>query len=191
MKRSPLLPLVLLVASSPGCSRRVDVVVDAHHIGTPFARVTNYMQWLGSQAEHTPGGVPNDAVLDEMTLTRVSDGELCGEVVLRTPESDDQPLSQLDVRCSAVGGPPGAFAGEEVLYRDYDYSGRATVLRAEALGPRGVRSLEITQPADYTFRVVERRAELCCPVSGFGVNRVRIVNRGMPGRFVATWDVRR
>src|SRR5690606_24431177 len=139
----------------------------------------------------TPGGVPNDALLDEMTLTRVSDSEFCGEVVLRTWENDDQPLSQLDVACSAVGGPPGTFGREEIRHLEHDFTGRATVLAAEARGPQGARSLEITRPADVVFRVVERRADLCCPSSGFGVIRVRIVNRAIPARFVATWDVRR
>jgi hypothetical protein len=185
-------PLFFVVALAfGGCARRVDVVVSPHHIGTPFARVTNYMAWLGRQTEGTPAGVPNDALLDEITLTSVTDSEFCGDVVLRTPAIDDQPLSQLDVACAAVGGPPGAFANEELQYIDYDYSGRSTVFRAEALGPLGMRSFEITQPAEYAFRVAERHAQLCCPTSGFGVIRVRIVNRSMPGRFVATWEVRR
>jgi hypothetical protein len=182
--------LALALLGAVGC-RRVDLVVTPNHVGTPFARVTSYMDWRGTRTEHAPGAVPNDAILDEMTLTSVSEDEFCGDVVIRTPAADDEPLSQLDVICSAFGGPPGAFATEEVRFDDYDYTGRATVFRADAVGPAGRRSVEITRPTAGTFRVVERRARLCCPTSGFGVVRVQIVNRTMPGRFVATWDVQR
>lgn len=184
------LVLTLALFASTGC-RRVDLVVTPNHIGTPFARVTNYMGWGGSQTEYAAGAAPNDAVLDEMTLTSVSDSEFCGDVVLRTPSIDDQPLSQIDVICSAIGGPPGAFANEQVTFHDYDRMGRETLLRADVDGPLGHRSVELSRPVAGVFRVIERRAQLCCPTSGYGVIRVQIVNRSMPGRFVATWDVRR
>lgn len=155
--------LVLLIVA--GCSHTVSRAISRDHIGTNYARLQNYFGAV-DRVEEVPGDIRHDAVIDESTLTTVGDGESCAQVTIRTAREFDEPLSQQHPRCIVDGQSVEAIAGDELIsVYDYTYSGRIETVAVSAVAADTYLGLSISEPGEKIFRVIERQATLCCPMT--------------------------
>jgi hypothetical protein len=191
--RLALVTLLLVTATS--CHRRARAVraAPAGLPGVPLQqRQTAYSQ-LGGETESTPYAVPHDAILDEATLY-VQPDQVCANVVLRQPMGFDEPLSQLNMRCSADGRyKERTYAQQEQppSERDYPFTGPPPMLRVR--GPHGWFSIPIGQAQANYFRVVERSFQVCCPFTASSVFRLTIDGQSRYSDYVRTdfaWRLR-
>lgn len=182
-----LLLVLLILVSATSCRRHARVrVAPRGQPGVPLApRQTAYSQ-LGGETETTPYGVPHDAILDEATIY-VQPESVCVNVVLRQPMGFDEPLSQLNMRCSADGrykDRTWAQLEQPPQERDYPFQGPPPMLRVR--GPHGYFSFPIGQAQANYFRVVERAFQVCCPFTASGVFRLTIDGQARYGDYVRT-----
>ena len=136
-------------------------------------RQTTYSS-LGGENESVPYGVPNDAVLDEATLY-VQPDRVCANVVLRQPMGFDEPLSQLNMRCSAdsrVKERTGPSLEQQPTERDYPFQGPPPMLRIRSA--YGWANIPLGAASTNVFRVVERSFQVCCPFTASRVFRLTI-----------------
>ena len=158
------LALLVLVG---GCGYRERArVIHPSELGSATAVITNYLsaprRW-GSPTEDTPRGVSREAIVDEARLETVAPGEACVTVVERTHVDLDMPLSDWNL---TLGGHTVNPSDERVTVRDHSFRGERDVVVADAVTPSMLASLRVTQPTDEVYRVFERSARACGPVSG-------------------------
>ncbi|TXD34389.1 hypothetical protein FRC98_18420 [Lujinxingia vulgaris] len=159
--------LLVLLA---GCAHRsVERTVSADAVGeSGQTRQVNYLHsplGPGSPDEETPGGVQRSAVADEAELSALTEREVCIRYVARTYIDLDEPLSFYEVK---LNGHPVAFDNEVVSVVDHFYSGRESVFAAEGVVAETFSAINVTRPAEKSYRVIERRAEVCGPRSTTG-----------------------
>jgi hypothetical protein len=130
--------------------------------------------------------VPHDAVLDEATLY-VQPNQVCANVVLRQPMGFDEPISQLNMRCSADS------RSRERTYpqleqpaseRDYPFQGPPPTLRVRV--PYGWADIPLGIATANVFRVVERSFQVCCPFTASAVFRLTIDGTARYNDYVRT-----
>lgn len=162
--------LALAACSGP----RVTRTITPAQIGSKYARITGYFATAkaapgGRHEEGPPADLQHDIVLDEATLLTLSPSEACAALVIRTESAHDEPLEQRAPSC-AVGdrGAPVVVDDEVVTVVDHGYQGMAPVVLVEGIAASQYLGMSITQPADQVFRVVERRARVCCGAGGRG-----------------------
>lgn len=161
MKRLALLVLVV------GCSyRERSRAIHPSDVGSMAAVITNYLsapRRFGSPTEDTPGGISREAIVDEAHLEAVTPGHACVLLVERTHVDLDMPLSDWNM---TLGGATVNPSDERVTVRDRSYRGERDVVVADAVTPTMLAGLRVTQPTDEVYRVFERTARACGPVSG-------------------------
>lgn len=143
-------------------------------VGTEFAHEALYMKsW--QRTEETPPGVPNDAVVDEATLVKSGDGETCMHLVVRTAEDFDDRIDTMAPVCEIDRSHRDVIVtGEVTATRDYAHVVETNRFHASGIAPNG-RAFEVAvagNPEQRTFRVVERRANVCCAGTGKNVQLV-------------------
>jgi hypothetical protein len=154
----------LLACAGPKVSRSIS----AEQVGTKYARLTGYFATAkaapgGRHEEGVPGHLQHAIILDEATLMRQMPGESCVAVVVRTESQYDEPLEQLGPSCEVGGkGAPVVVEDEMVRVVDYTYEGMQPVIQAEGVAASAYAAFSLSQPAEQTFRVIERTATLCC-----------------------------
>lgn len=181
--------LVAVVVPFSGCHRRApreareprEVV--AVQPGVPRqAHQTGYTDF-GGQQELTPWGVPHEVVLDEATLYP-QPNQTCANLVLRQPLGLDEPVTQLNLRCSADSRyKERAAVTQEVppAERDYAYSGTAPTLRIR--GHHGAVDIPLGVAVPNQFRVVERAFQICCPFPATRVFRLTVDGNNRYGEY--------
>ncbi|MFO0597977.1 MAG: hypothetical protein U0228_21930 [Myxococcaceae bacterium] len=177
--RSTCAALAAALLSLTGCHHhhrepRVVVAVPVGQPGTPRQPTQTAYSEFGGQRESTPYGVGHEVILDEATLYP-QPNQTCVNVVLRQPMGLDEPVSQLNIRCSADSRyKERASVTQEVpaVERDYPFAGAAPVLRIR--GPHGGLDLPLGAAVPNQFRVVERAFQLCCPFPATRVFRLTI-----------------
>lgn len=191
---------VVAVGASAGCAPPVTAqrALSSEQIGTDYARLSGYMQGWGGKSyqEDVPADIRHSVILDEAVLTRVGDGETCFEATVRTGSSYDEPIAQLSPTCVTDGRAESeAVALEETLtIVDYSFSGHENIVVAEGVAVGEYLGLQLSKPAEKTYRVIERRASLCCPATpqsrvGLKVTNERMgVNNDHVVEFI--WDLR-
>ncbi len=148
-------------------------------------RQTVYSQ-LGGEMESTPYGVPHDAILDEATLY-VQPNQVCANVVLRQPIGFDEPVSQLNMRCSADGRYKDRTSPQleqPPSERDYPYQGSPPMLRIRSA--YGWANIPLGEAVPNMFRVVERSFQVCCPFTASTVFRLTIDGQARYQEYVRT-----
>lgn len=195
MQANPTTALALALTATVACTYRERTkVIAPGELGSATATITNYLsapRRAGQPTEDTPGGVSRAAVVDEARLDSVAPGSACISFVERTSVDLDMPLGDWNL---TLGGRPVHASDERVTIRDHSFRGERDVVVADAVTATAVASLRVTEPTDAIFRVYERAARACGPVSGdpivFEVERPTDDHRGGWGeRFV--WSVRR
>lgn len=176
--------LLMLVA---GCAHKsVERTVSAEAVGEPGGtRQVNYLNsppGAGSPYEETPGGVQRSAVADEAELSALTDDEVCVRYVARSYINLDEPLSFYEVK---LNGHPVVFDNEVVSVVDHFYSGRESVFAAEGVIAHTFNAVNVTRPAEKSYRVIERRAEVCGPRSTTGQELLEL--KIPSGPMDATW----
>jgi hypothetical protein len=124
-------------------------------------RITNYMSASirpGSPSEQPPGAISRAALLDEARIAKLSNDEICFDLVIRTHVSLDTALSEMRI---LVDEKPVRIGDEEVAVRDHVFSGERDVLVAEHVSRHAYGSLRLTEPVENIFRVIERRGQVC------------------------------
>jgi hypothetical protein len=156
--------------------------ITAAQIGTKYARLTGYFATAkaapgGRHEEGVPGHLQHDIILDQATLMKRVAAETCIAVVVRTESQHDEPLEQLSPSCS-VGGNGAATVVEDEVIRvvDYTYQGMQPVVQAEGVAAAQYAALSVSQPAEKTFRVVERTATICCGAGRAGTVALTLDN---------------
>jgi hypothetical protein len=167
---------ILLVLLSTGCAHAP--LVPRAWIGTTNARQVRYLH-LASFVEDTPDAVVHDAILDEAQLASFEGGTACVDLVERTSVAYDEPIANLQPLCRGAVRQPAAVANEKISVKDYDFTTQQVVARVQELTPFGYSQTKIVEPTEVTFRVIERRARLCCPVGDDDVVRVLVKNSRM------------
>jgi hypothetical protein len=157
---------VLLLVAVAACASSVrQATLSRTNIGSKYARQTGYFAACGARCdeETTRGGIRHDAILDEIVLAKVDQQETCFDVVLRTEESKDEPLTELGAECEIDGSTnPNAIEAELVSVFDHNYTGQQNVAVVEGIAASQYVGLAMSRPADMVFRVIERRGQICC-----------------------------
>ncbi|RAL21186.1 hypothetical protein DL240_13720 [Lujinxingia litoralis] len=153
-----------------GCAHKsVERTVSADAVGQPGqTRQVNYLDspmGAGPHSETTPSGVLRSAVVDEAELSSLTESEVCVRYVARSSINLDEPLSFYEVK---LNGNPVTFDDEEVSVVDHFYSGRESVFAIEGVVADTFNALNVTRPTEQSYRVIERRAEVCGPRSTTG-----------------------
>jgi hypothetical protein len=189
MRVTTLLSVLMFL---PGCAGpTVSRTIGADHVGTRYARLTGYFATAqaapgGRHEEDVPGHLQHDIVLDEATLTTLTTSETCFDVIVRSESQYDEPMEQLMPTCKVSGSSNSALVdAEQVTVVDYSYQGMQPVVQAEGVAASAYLGLSIAQPAEKIFRVVARRAAVCCPAGGRGTVSLALDNSR---REVAEWD---
>ncbi len=157
---------VLLLVAAAACNNTVSRSISRDQVGTKYAKLQGYFR-AADMVEEVPGDIRHDAVIDEATLTKAGDRETCAEVVIRTARRYDEPLSQQAPQCVAGGQRADAIAEDEIVsVYDYSYAGRVETVAVDAVAANEYLGLSISEPAEKIFRVIERKATVCCPVAG-------------------------
>lgn len=154
--------VVAVVVAATACGRAVATkrnVLRADLAHLERTRLTGYVgDWTG-WTEDTPGQVPRTAVIDEAFLE--SDGVRdCAVVTMRTFLDRDDTLDQWK---ALINGAQAYAEGERVSIADYTIHGRRVMVDAVYATPFAAGSVQITQPTEDIWRVVERTARFCQP----------------------------
>lgn len=160
MKRAFLLLVIAACASSVRNAN-----LSRANIGSKYARQTGYFAACGARCdeETTRGGIRHDAILDEIVLSKVDDRETCFDVVVRTEEGKDEPLSELEAQCEIDGSSnANAIESEVVSVFDHNYTGQQNVAVVEGVAASEYVGLAMSRPAEMVFRVIERHGQICC-----------------------------
>jgi hypothetical protein len=160
MKRALFLLLIAACASSVR-----NATLSRANIGSKYARQTGYFAACGARCdeETTRGGIRHDAILDEIVLAKVDDRETCFDVVVRTEEGKDEPLTELEAQCEIDGSSnANAIESEVVSVFDHNYTGQQNVAVVEGVAASEYVGLAMSRPAEMVFRVIERRGQICC-----------------------------
>jgi hypothetical protein len=192
MKRVLLLVVVAACASSVR-----NATLSRTNIGSKYARQTGYFAACGARCdeETTRGGIRHDAILDEIVLAKVDQQETCFDVVLRTEESKDEPLTELDAQCEIDGATnASAIEAELVSVFDHNYTGQQNVAVVEGVAASQYVGLAMSRPADMVFRVIERRGQICCARPASASASLRFRNKhfdygASKGRLEMVWKL--
>jgi len=192
MKRVLLLVVVAACASSV---RQANL--SRSNIGSKYARQTGYFAACGARCdeETTRGGVRHDAILDEIVLAKVDQRETCFDVVLRTEESKDEPLTELEPQCEIDGASnASAIEAELVSVFDHNYTGQQNVAVVEGVAASEYVGLSMSRPAEMVFRVIERRGQICCARAAGTSASLRFRNKNFDygaskGRLEMVWKL--
>jgi hypothetical protein len=173
---------MILIAVAGCAGPKVSRSITADQVGSKYARLTGYFATAkaapgGRHEEDVPGHLQHDIVLDEATLMTSQPSETCIAVVVRTESQHDEPLEQLSPTCE-IGGNGAASVVEDEVIRvvDYGYQGMAPVVQAEGVAGSAFAALQISAPAEQSFRVVERSARICCGAGGGGAVSLKLDN---------------
>lgn len=164
--------LVSLVSLTACARTRVETTIRPDLIGSKYARVTGYMATRaaapgGRHTEDTPGDIQHDVIRDEAILARVTPGETCVDVVVRTARGHDEPIEQLAPTFEIDGKEHKAIVENEVVSLfDYNFMGQVETVNVQGVTATAYLGMSVTEPAEKVFRVVERRATVCAPLGG-------------------------
>lgn len=149
-----------------GCASSLrETELSRAQIGSKYARQTGYFNACGAKCieEETAGGIRHDAILDEVVLARIDTQETCFDVVIRTAEGRDEPLTELSASCNIDGASKrGVFVDEMVSVYDHAYVGMSQTAVVEGVAATQYMGMSVEQPTDKIFRVIQRRGTLCC-----------------------------
>jgi hypothetical protein len=156
--------LLLLVVCACASSVR-ETSLSRANVGSKYARQTGYFAACGTKCldEETEGGIRHDAILDEIVLAKIDPQETCFDVTLRTEEGHDEPFTELSASCEIDGdSQPAAIENELVSVYDHAYSGQQNVAVVQGVAASQYIGMAVSRPAEMTFRVIERRGNVCC-----------------------------
>lgn len=157
--------LLLSVAACGGSRKKASLPANA--LGTPAARQAQYMSFLG-RSENVPTQIRHEAVRDEATLVSIDTQQACFQVIVRTAIDVDEPVDELSPQCKGQGfKTQAAVVSETVSVVDYPYTGERVIMTAQGVVASEFVKMQLTEPAERTFRVIERAAALCCPTAGY------------------------
>lgn len=180
-----VLSILVLALFAAGCNHTVSRSISDEQIGTKYAQLEGYFRAV-DMVEEVPGDIRHEAVIDEATLARVEAGETCMDVTIRTSRRYDEPISQLSPTCQSASQQSEAIAMDEVVsVYDYSYAGRVETVAVDAVAVDKYLGLSISEPAERIFRVIEREATMCCPVSPQGGMELSFKNKRMDYNNVA------
>ncbi|MBI5481458.1 MAG: hypothetical protein HY906_21550 [Deltaproteobacteria bacterium] len=169
----PLWLASLVAACASATTHKIITAADlADPPRTRLAAVLSAPLRDGAKAEETPSTVKSDAIADEVVIKRLTPGEVCFELVARTPISMDAPLASWRV---TVDDQPVQVRGEVVTVRDYPCTGEAPVTVVAGLSQDDFAAKRVGEPKEIAFRVVERRASGCFPRAATAKKRVKLV----------------
>ncbi len=163
-------------------------------IGTEHAKRAAYMG--GTNGEPLPAGMSHDLVRDEAILTRSDRDATCFMVHVRSTQESDEPLDVLTPRCKVDETEVAASIARETRAESgpYAYTARVERMAARASTASGDRaSFVVTDKEARELRIVDRSAEICCPVGGGHNVRLWMKNRRvgfLDGRLVFDWELR-
>jgi len=172
-----------LAVGGAACARAAQVLA-ASAVGTPSARQSRYMSGGGVWVEQTPDAVQHDTVRDDATLARFSGGLACFDLSVRTAVGYDEPIDALEPKCKTDDGMAQASVSHErVSVSDYGFTEQRETARVHEVvrdvdGAR-FRDVTLTAPRNEVFRVVERKAQICCSTGGGREVRLRLTSPRM------------
>lgn len=170
-RRSGLLLLVLLSACTPSATHKVISAADlADPARTRISSTLRAPRRDGSPVEEAPSYVKPEVIADEALITKLTAGQVCFDLVIRTAVALDAPLGTWRV---AVNGRPGQIGGCKVTLRDFPATGEAPVTLLSSVTQEQFSSRRIGEPKEIAFRVVERRTSACF-ARGDGGKRVTL-----------------
>jgi hypothetical protein len=157
----------VLLATSCAYKKSGERAVSDEQIGTDYAKLSGYMTSKNAFEEETPADIRHSVIIDDATLTAVGESQTCFDTTVRTGSRVDEPIQQLDPRCRVDGeSTVDAIAQNETLrIIDYGYQGYENTIVAEGVAAGEYLGLQLSKPAKKTFRVIERKAQVCCPAS--------------------------
>ena len=162
----------LVAACTPAASLKVVTAADlADPARTRISAVLSAPLREGAKAEETPSTVKSDAIADDAVIKRLTPGEVCFDLVVRTPIAMDASLASWRV---TVDGQPVQLSGELVTVRDYPCTGEPPVTVVAGLSQEDFAAKRIGEPKEIAFRVVERRASGCFPRAAAAKKRVKL-----------------
>jgi hypothetical protein len=159
-----------------GCAH--PALIPPSWVGTDRARQGQYLHFARF-VEDTPDAVDHEAVRDEALLKSLDGEQACVELTERTGVAYDEPIADLQPVCKTAVKTAAAVSKEVVSVADYDFQTREVVMRVRQVSLLGYSHLTIVEPTQSTFRVIERRAEVCCPTGGGRAVRLTVKNPRM------------
>jgi hypothetical protein len=145
----------------------------ADRVGTREARRTGF---VGSDLP--PEGIPEDAVVDEVTLVHLAPGSACFDVVVRAAPRVDVGLADLAPACRASDAESTATTSAEMVsVFDYDREGALDDVVMENVTADSYASSDPADPRPRIFRVIERTGRLCCAVDTSGSLALTLTGR--------------
>jgi len=190
----------LLLASLVGATGCLPAVIkrtiQPAWVGTPKARLTGYFAQNPDHQEWVFGSVSHDAVLDEATLAVTEANNTCFDLVIRTGSKWDEPIEQLHPTCKVAKVEEEALVeGETIAVHDYSVMGSREVFSLEGVSVGKYLGLSLQEPEEKTFRVLERQARVCCPITASAPIRLTLKNSRLsvfdpPYRIAFEWASR-
>jgi hypothetical protein len=115
----------------------------------------------GGERERPPSDLAPELLVDEATLD-ISPDEFCFNILVRAPRQLDQPLDMFDYECSVDGDDRvgRVVQSEPSATTEHPFVGEAP--RLTIRGHHGRFSFPVGDPQERVFRIVERRAQVCC-----------------------------
>lgn len=161
------LAAITALCATAGCSYPVTAErpVTGDQVNTDYAKLSGYMRSANRYVEETPADIRHAVIIDDAKLTQLGDARACFEATVRTGSRYDEPMSQLSPTCIVDGQHEIAAvpADETLKIIDYGYRGYENSVVAEGVAAGEYLGLQLSKPTDKVFRVIERRASICCP----------------------------
>jgi hypothetical protein len=162
----------LVAACTPATSHKIVTAADLQDPArTRISAMLSAPMREAARSEETPTTVRSDAVADEASIRKLTAGEVCFDVITRTPIAMDAPLASWRV---TVDDQPVQLGGEKVTVRDYPCTGEPPVVVVADLSQEAFAARRIGEPKEIAFRVVERRASGCFPRADAAKKRVKL-----------------
>lgn len=149
--------------------------------------VTNYLGVAnGAFTENSRRGLPNEVVIDQARILSIVGDSVKFEIIVRSEVDKDEPLTQYQ-KISVNEERVYPF-NEVVTIKDYDYTGTREVVSFEGISPERIIDFSITKPADYVFRVFERKVVVTAFVKGASdPKKVKKINLTLKKRLPAPY----
>lgn len=173
--RRTLIVLAGLVTLGACGVHAVSTTISRQNIGSKYARLTGYFATRGAapggkHTESTPGSIRHEVIRDEATLVSMNESESCFDVVMRMGSRHDEPFDQLEPTCEVDGQEARAVVENELVsIYDYSYEGSRNIVDVQGVTATEYFGLQVTEPTERVFRVIERQGRICCPLSGSNV----------------------
>ncbi len=173
--------LALLFATACSYPVTAERPVTGDQINTDYAKLSGYMRSANRFVEETPADIRHAVIIDEAKLVKIDDQQACFDATVRTGSRVDEPMSQLSPTCIIDGrNEVAAVAADETLkIIDYGYRGYENTVVAEGVAAGEYLGLQLSKPTDKVFRVIERRATVCCPAQPTQSVELELANERM------------